>query len=314
MKKKRPKTSADSAVGASDETIEVAGSPIPSRYLSGIDATTDPFDPPKAHRLRVYVVGQVGTGKTALACSIPDAHIFDAQDKSSGVSRLAPGSLVARPRSLKELRRRIDLLVNDGPKKSGFRTVVFDPLSTIVYGLIATGLADEKNVDDIGEYGREGKGWRIVNNEFVDWYERLWLAGYGVWCFGHITPPLSKGGEFKHEVTPGVRAYLISSSEFHFMTSVRAVTVPRKVKDGRGRSIVRSDRVARYFLDMIPILDPDADKFHARQHIPMIEDSIVHKEGHGYDSFRAVYESSVKDRAATIRGRRSKKPSIGEPK
>lgn len=224
------------------------------------------FPPPE--KLRLFVYGLPGCGKTYLCASIPDSLHIDVEGEAGFV--LQPQAKCIVPDSGKDYEEILESLIQDGPSKSGFNFVSIDSIDMVVQMMIPW--ATEKHndaqrnkrppgrqIEDMREYGQGGAGWGKINDSVVGPLHRLRIAGYGLCITGHakeeeITVQSPSGPSTKivlrPSVNPGVRNTLYRYSQFcgkvRYSTKKKMRT--RKTSSGKEVSDLVSER--HYEIDL----------------------------------------------------------------
>ena len=148
------------------------------------------YQPPAAERLRFFIIGPSGDGKTSFVASIPKTLILDFEGGAWGIPNPRAVRIVCK--TYKTFKAIYEKLIIDG--KAGRRAwdrVVFDTLDQFVEMMnpmiaLAHHTANWKGTD-ITDYGGKGAGWAILKNECWKHVTDLEQAGYAWSCVGHVT-------------------------------------------------------------------------------------------------------------------------------
>lgn len=220
------------------------------------------FDPPEPHRLRFYLTGKPGCGKTTFVSSIDGALIIDPEDSSCMVPN--PKAMRFTPHTGKELMDMVHELIRmkAGPSNP-VKHIVFDTIEK-AQTLIIPWLTDHHNEThprstpllDIREYGTKGAGWGKINDMTLGIMHKLYLAGYGWTCCGHlqestIEDPISKKPITKLEplINPGIRGGLYRDAQY--MAYLREAVVSSRVEKKVGtRTVKTSQKRPQYLLEL----------------------------------------------------------------
>lgn len=249
--------------------------------------------------------GQVGCGKTTFVASIPNSLIFDFENKATSVRFKKPGRLIMFRETYLDYAKVIEELLVDARAGSlPFRTIVFDPVTTLV-NLVRTGLSIQyrqsgllKGPRDIAAFGKDGAGWGDVNYVVADMFTKLHNAGYGWVATAHMLPVWRKTRDsttldWESVLNAGVLKFLYKDCEFS--GSVKTETVFREVAQPNvtvgGKNIAvepKRESATDYQLDFGTRLR----SLPLRKHIP-IPDRISIPEGRGWDKWSDVYSESV---------------------
>jgi hypothetical protein len=177
------------------------------------------FNPLPPERARWVWLGLKGVGKTHLICDCPRTLVLDFEDSCRNVANsradyVAINSYAHLQKVLQMLQRR----AQTGSRP--YDQIVFDPLDSVqeMVGLHLTQKKKEENTklsDDftIYDYGREGKGWKLVALGVAALVLPVFRWGYGWSCTCHLqwtTTKELRGGdveEIEHlrpSCSPGV--------------------------------------------------------------------------------------------------------------
>lgn len=269
------------------------------------------FDPPPAGALRMYIVGEVGKGKTTFLCSVPRSLVLDFGRKTDHIDFDVAGRVILPVWSypMEKIEEIHSILYQEGvDNRRSFDMIVYDDVAAyqrMVIDHLSKTVADGKSIK---EYGKKGKGWDLVNDWLIGRWQLVMQAGYGWMVSGHLQPRiLGEGADatqvWEHVVSPGVRKYLLG--QCHYTGEcVREnepynVTVVKKIgKDSR--NVVEQRWRSHYFLDMETARDPDSQRIEARQHITLDNPKIEIPQGKGWEAFATEYDRAVKRRREEV--------------
>ena len=297
---------------------------LPSRYekLRGVRDTA--FNPLPLAKLRHLWVGEVGEGKTSGVCSIPKCAVLDFEHKTSGVLRLAPGSLIVgngdsgeAPWTLKEYWDFITMLIEDGKAgRAPFDTVAFDTLGGLCQLVMqeftdANNMRDdEKPWRDFSQYGADGAGYGRMNSWIIAKFVALANAGYGIVVTAHkLVKHIedSDGNQsqiVKVDGNPGVVAALDRMCEFSgTLSRCRRVRSVKKEITVQGKTKIKTNLEEEWvhILDLNTRPDPGSGpRATTRQHVPLPDGEIVHEEGFLWDAMETAYDTACENRRTAI--------------
>jgi hypothetical protein len=142
------------------------------------------YNPPVPEALRFWIVGPSGEGKTTFINSMPNTVILDFDDGAS----TCPGSKAIRIkiRNYEHYMEVTEKLIEEG--KAGKHTWMRVCIDTVEEwaGMIINQLQDEKNVEDITDYGAQGAGWNMIKTRCWSRLRALEEAGYSWALAGHL--------------------------------------------------------------------------------------------------------------------------------
>lgn len=150
------------------------------------------FDPPPPHRLRFYVLSLPGRGKTHLSTTMDRTVIIDVEDTTGFFP--ASKALTFKPKDGHELDEFITFLESEGKSANRqFDHVVFDTIDKLVEisipyqtDVLNAKFKGKRSWDDVRDYGDSGAGWGKVNDWVNNLKNRVYAAGYGWTCNGHL--------------------------------------------------------------------------------------------------------------------------------
>ncbi len=274
------------------------GKSLPDKYAK----LTQTPGLPKPGRLRLFLQGKVGSGKTFFACSWPRTAILNFENKASAVRKRGPGTHIFHFKTPKEYADLIEMLIADGlAGHPAFDTVAFD--TALAFREIRRKAITEeyraqkmlKGPGDITNYKAEGAGWSILNADVTNTFERLYQAGYGWIALAHVVPKWRESGgnahcSYESVLNAGVLDYLHSQCEYCAFFQRRTETIkkqgpPRKVGTRMMPGADMEETIQRYQLCFLP---PDP-RLPVREHIPLGQEVIDIPDGGGHAAFTALY-------------------------
>ena len=231
--------------------------PIPADYKAlGV---TSGYNPKPADKLRLFIVGPSGEGKSTFVSSIPDTLILDFEGGADAV----PGGKAARVliKDFDHYKRVIDQLVKDGKQgRMAFKRIAFDTVDEWA-ALIARVLAVEKGVENITEFGSKGHGWSLIKNRSWGDVRELENAGFTWCCLGHMTEK-TVTSPVDHKETTVVRVLLFDSfaktvqrnsdvyATVYNVAGEQIVVQKLKLPGGQVRQVEKKIPVTKYMLDL----------------------------------------------------------------
>lgn len=301
-----------------------SGTSLPSKYAQLRGVRDSAFSPPPLHKLRHFWVGEVGEGKTTGVCSIPKCAILDIEHKTSGVLRLAPGSMILgnggkgeAPWTLKEYWDFLTMMVEDGKAgRAPFDMVAFDTLGGWCQ-LVLSEFTDANNMRDdeapwrdFSQYGSDGAGYGKMNSWINSKFYGLANAGIGFVVTSHKIVKVADDGAgnltsiVKIDGNPGVVAALDRMCEFAGTIS-RCRRVAKTKSDikvnGKVKTRTKLEEQWVHILDLNTRPDPGAGpRATTRQHVPLPDGEIVHEEGYLWDALEESYETACENRRKAI--------------
>src|SRR6187551_3051759 len=86
-------------------------------------------------RLKMFMFGPAGVGKTTAACQFPDSYIIDCEKGTENYDKLitASKSAVFQTTDIQELLAEVKSLLTE---KHDYRTLVIDPITTVYNDLL----------------------------------------------------------------------------------------------------------------------------------------------------------------------------------
>ena len=205
---KRP-TKKPKAPEPQGNTVAVIEDDLPSAYRS-LGGETG-FNPLALQRARIWHTAFLKTGSTCLHTQRPNTAYIDVEDAARNFP-MAKGSHRFTVHSYRELEAVIKQLELDAAKnKRYFEHVTFDTLDGMV-PLIADHLGETvcRKKRTIYEYGGGKGGYKLLNEATAALPRRVYRAGYGWTCIGHLkyrTVKTTEQNEFEAPgpmVSPGI--------------------------------------------------------------------------------------------------------------
>ncbi len=268
------------------------------------------FEPGPAWRRRILLLAHAGFGKTTWASSNPRALVLDFEDGAADVAEPAAHRISIRDdEQMVKLGEELVKLAAD-PKRP-FDVIVFDTIDTWVELSIAKFCLDAK-IRDIGDYDTHGGGYRRVRNVIFPLMDRLWLAGYGWICTGHLVRTTVGVGASERTVvepalSPSFRAQVFKRAQYILYAQRMKVPLyepkidPKTDKpyldpDGAPRLFSTGRNTTEYRIDMG---NSDSDDEKAR--VPLAANLVV-GETDGWQVYVDAYNVAVADLQARIEG------------
>ncbi len=169
--------------------VQVVPNEIPESFRKlGV---TEGFDPKSPDRLRLFITGKPGEGKTTFTMSMPDTLVLDFDD---GAENVAGGHAQRVPiRSFAHWMEMYSLLIESA--KSGtlpWQRVVFDSADSwhlMEEIQLCKELSSPPNriVHHIGDYGTKGAGYGRLYRMCFSRLSELYQAGYSWVVVGHLS-------------------------------------------------------------------------------------------------------------------------------
>ncbi|KKN66011.1 hypothetical protein LCGC14_0476030 [marine sediment metagenome] len=142
------------------------------------------YNPPPPEKLNMLVVGPSNEGKSTFINSTPRTMVLDFEKGSDSI--IDPKAIRIPIRDIAHYDKILAKLIADA--KTGnrpFDRVAIDTGDEAA-GMLSLWIANEKDIEDIAEYGREGHGWFLLRNRFMHRLRELNNAGYAWTIAGHI--------------------------------------------------------------------------------------------------------------------------------
>lgn len=217
------------------------------------------YNPKSAEDLNLYIVGPSGEGKTTFDSSIPDNMILDF-DKSAE-SIVGTRAMRVPIRSYEHYMQITRKLIDEG--KAGKHIVHRVSIDTTDewIGMIINQLQEEKDVEDITDYGSQGRGWAMIVKRCWSRLRELEEAGF-VWsCIGHMitkteTNPVTHKQRtvIRDAAFPSFTANIVRNSDFKLTIYCINKEIEKKEKRTLpgGQTIevpCGTEMTSRYYLD-----------------------------------------------------------------
>ena len=276
------------------------GSGVPADYAA-MGVVTG-YSPPDPERLRFFIIGPSGDGKTAFVSGIPNTLILDFEGGAWGV----PNSRAARKviTNGKEFELMISKLEADGKKPNRpYRRVVFDTIDQYVE-MMNPYIAPDYKCADMTEYGTKGAGWAKLKNRCWSYIHRLEVAGYS-WCImGHIT---EKSITINNKDRTVVRPVLFDSFSKHvsrnsdyFMTVHSRMTSKPTFKEVHGvKYPLGSTEICEYVIEASAVGSLLGTAQSKQRGVPTMPGVIIlpdlFSSVNGWDTFCNAYRKSIEE-------------------
>jgi hypothetical protein len=162
---------------------EISAMQLPSEYTSlGVETG---YKPTPAEKLRMFLTGPAGGGKTTFANSIPRALILD-YERGAGGTPMARAARVFVGDHNKH-KAVMDALLKDASNpKRPFNAVIFDTVDQYLEVKNAE-LCEVYGCTDITTYGSKGHGYNLLKQAVWNDLRTLTGAGYAWICVGHLS-------------------------------------------------------------------------------------------------------------------------------
>ena len=257
------------------------------------------YNPKPAEKLRIWVTGPSGEGKSTFLSSIPDHVILDFDDGASSV----PGGRARRihVQNYEHYKEITDKLISEakGGKKIVNR-VTIDTVDEWV-GMITNQLQAEKGVEDITEFGSQGHGWGLIRERCWSRLRDLEHAGYTWSCAGHqstkeeTNPVTGKSRTvIRDSVFPSFAKKILTRSDFKLTVYCCPKSVDkkkrRKLPGGQIVEVPDGTEIQHiYYLTSLT----SAIQENKSRGVPSMERKFVIPLVGGWDLFKEKYESAV---------------------
>ncbi len=268
------------------------------------------FDPGPAWRRRILLLAHAGFGKTTWVSSNSRALVLDFEDGAADVAQPAAHRVSVRgDGQMVKLGEELVKLAAD-PKRP-FDVIVFDTVDTWVELSIAQFCQDAK-IRDIGDYDAHGGGYRRVRNAIFPLMDRLWSAGYGWICTGHLVRTTIGAGKTERSVvepalSPSFRAQVFKRAQYILYAQRMKVPLsepkinpktgkPHVDEDGNPRQFPTGRTATEYRIDM-----GTCDSEDEKARVPLAADLVV-GETDGWQVYVNAYDAAVADLQRRIGG------------
>jgi hypothetical protein len=270
---------------------------VPSDWAA-LGATTG-YSPKLAEALRLYIVGPYNEGKTTFDGSIPNNIILDFEDGANAV--VGTNSIRIHIKDYTHLDKVIAKLIEDSKNgKRHWDRVSFDTIEEFV-DLMKHQLEEEKNQEDIFDYGSQGHGYNLVLQRVWSKVMDLEQAGYTWAIVGHqkvvtTTNPVTKKDETKlrEAVIPSIANKIKNKSDFQLTVYClsRAVELKKKQKLPSGQVIevpIGTEVRKTYYVDCLTTSRGEGKS----RGVPDMETKFEVPLVGGWNVFREKYNAAV---------------------
>lgn len=311
-----PKQAAEQVTGFA-KTNPSKPPPLPSEWKA-LGATIG-FDPCPPERLRIYVVGDHGCGKSTFVQSRPRNLVLSYEDSARFVSN-PRSNRIDRERipDHKAYRRVWDQIVADASNPNRpFDCVTYDTVDHFLR-ILNLELVEKVNPkdssgnliqplkwDDITEYGtsrKGGKGWSMLYDALQKDLDVLSSLGYGWMCVSHLNEKsLTRADgtdytDIRISMPPGGTAIVCREADFiiniNHQFRKEAVTVPASVKTIQGKQVPIPASV-RYETTETWVAEAASVRVSSTKRRIDIPDEIPLPKKDGYTAFVAAYNAAV---------------------
>ncbi len=274
---------------------------IPQAYKDlGVESGYKPRPPEK---LRMYIVGPSGQGKSTFVSGSPRTLILDFDDGVWGIPRKRASGVIIK--DAEHLHRVTARLVEDTKNNARvFDRIVVDTIDQMLEVMNPELAAEKKNCTDITQWGGKGGGWSLLKT--ACWREIRMLEDVGyTWTFvGHLRESTITINDKEITVTRPVLfktfANLLLSNCDVFASVYSAVEEVEITRSYKGRQIAAgTKKIPRIFMD-ISTLDGIKKAGEGKlRGVPNLETKIKLPEpiegGFGWDAFCKVYTDAVEE-------------------
>lgn len=293
------------------QTLTSGGRTIPAAYQKW--NLRPGFHPPEPHRLRFFMLGMPGKGKTTYAASMDNTIFIDPEDTVGFCEQMKATPFI--PKNGTELQEFIDFLISEGRAgRHAFKHVVFDTAEKVLQFIVphiseVYSKKYNRKIDDIREFGEKGAGWGKVNGWFQDTLNDLYMAGYGWTCIGHqkeeVRNVRGEGGRMEEQIVyrSALNAGILSavSRDAQFIGNIHRRTTPetrkKSVKLPNGKEIETTETVSvtKYLLEMaVPENTDQPATALLKQRLEAYMPERIDITGYdGWDNFVAAYNAAI---------------------
>jgi len=298
--------------------------PLPADWRA-LGATIG-FDPRPANKLRFYLVGDHGSGKSTFVQSRPRNLVLSFEDSAR---------FVPNPRSHRIDREKVpnyqsfskvwDLIVADAAKPNRpFDSITFDTVDHLL-DILNQGLVEKINPkdkngdliyplrwDDITDYGtskKGGKGWDMLYTELKNILNELSAIGYGWMCVSHLnekTITKADGSDYtdiRISMPPGGARIVCREADFiinmdHKYTRA-TIESPPSVVTVAGKKVAKPAQVTYKSIETW-VAEVASVRVKSTKRRVTMEDEIPLSKDNGYGDFAAAYERAVENERKRI--------------
>jgi len=263
---------------------------IPKAYAAlGAQMGFAPLPPSK---LRLYLGGLEGDGKSTFVSSIPNSIILDFETGDYAVKY--PRSPHLPIETSDESRRVFEQLLRDGGagRKPPFEHVVIDTGDRWLH-LVSQDLCKEAGKENIGDVRSEGGGYSLLAGRILKTLDDLWQAGYSWVVVGHMKEQdITVGGKkltvirdtmFRSSVDPIRRV----ADYIGIVHTVRKEEKTTKTIDGKSYQVSTGNWTMDYRMSLI-----GSTTRRAKQRVTLSVPEITLPEKDGWSAFVAAYEAA----------------------
>ena len=260
------------------------------------------YQPAPPGRLRLFLTGKVGVGKTRFVTSKPRNVVFDFE-RAASYNPNPQAYVFPCAMGHDKFTEFYEKLVGLGPDKSGVDGVTFDTADAWLdfeeQALCEELTTKDRIVTNIGEYGQKGAGWSRLYKRLRTRLRRLEDAGFGWIVTGHVReqsitrPDGSEVTVVRASVPPGLVSMLFSyadiigniARERRSEKRVKMVTLPN------GRVVERPDGVVT--TEKYVLRTASGIRLETKYRVPKLPSVIELSEFDGYGDFARVYTESA---------------------
>ena len=290
--------------GTTNTVEKIVPQSVPSEYASlGVQTG---YAPTPVNKLRMFIVGPSGEGKTTFLSGIPRTLILDFERGANGIPYgRAHRLFVSDPVQLRSL---VDRLVKDARNPNRpYDRIGIDTIDQMVEFMnpVAAAAQREKSRwtgSDITEYGDGGAGWAKLRNSCWSIIQELEKAGYTWTVLGHITEKNIKVNRQDRTVPRPVLfdsfARLVGRNCEVFAAIYSLVETEKTVMKFQGKSIPGPDKeVIHVYMDVTTINSEKNTGQGKLRNVPTMTTKMLlpypMTGEYGWDVFAAEYESAV---------------------
>lgn len=299
--------------------VEVNTIPTPSAPLGPVPRTpvvpadyaamgvVTGYSPPDPERLRFFIIGPPGDGKTCFVAGIPKTLILDFEGGAWGVpSPRAARVVITNGEAFETM---IAKLEADGKEPNRpYRRVVFDTIDQYVEMMnpfIAPDYSTPSHkCTDMTEYGTKGAGWAKLKNRCWSYIHRLEVAGYS-WCImGHITEKtITINNKDRTVIRPvlydSFSKHVSRNSDYFMTVHSRRVSKPTFKEINGVKYPLGSTETCEYVIEASAVGSLLGTAQSKQRGVPTMPGEIVlpdlFNQTNGWDTFCNAYRKSVEE-------------------